>query len=109
MRRFSLFVIEAKLGALLTLHMFVRILTLQQHRGVTHAIIKLRWRTDGLGIFQGAGLGAACEHGLVIGSPCLGGRGQTYPKRQTAAGGRPAYPLCRTLGMVRGAALGTGL
>ena len=72
MCRFSLFVKEAKLGALLALHMFLRILTLQQNRGVTHTIIKLRWRTDGPGIFQRAGFGAACEYGLVIGSPCVG-------------------------------------
>ena len=72
---FRLFVVQTQLGALLAFHVFLRVLALQQNGGVADAVIELRGRADGFGVFQAAGFGATGEYGFVIGGPGVGAGG----------------------------------
>lgn len=72
---FRLFVVEAEFGALLALHVFLRVLALQQHGGVADAVVKLRGRANGFDVFQAAGFGATGEYGFVVGGPGVGAGG----------------------------------
>ncbi|MNY47791.1 hypothetical protein D3C86_1830850 [compost metagenome] len=48
---------------------------MQQQCGVADPVIELSGVADGFGILQAAGLGAAGEHGFVVGGPGVGAGG----------------------------------
>lgn len=72
---FAYLVVEAQLGALLAFHVFLRVLALQQERGITDPVIELRGVADGFDVLQAAGFGATGEHGFVVGGPSVGAGG----------------------------------
>jgi hypothetical protein len=47
-----LFVVETQLGALRAFHVFLRVLTLQQERGVADAVVELGGIAHGLAFFR---------------------------------------------------------
>jgi len=68
-RRFVLLVVKAQLGALGAFHVFLRVLALEQKRGITDTIVELRSVTDRFAVLQAAGFDATGEYGLVVGGP----------------------------------------
>ena len=72
---FRLFAVQAQLAALLAFHVLLRVLALQQHRGIADSIIELRGVAYRFGVAQLAGLGATGEHGFVEGGPGVGAGG----------------------------------
>ena len=51
---------------------FLRVLTLQQERGVADAVVELGGIAHGVGILQATGLGATGQDGFVVSGPRVG-------------------------------------
>ncbi|MOA31198.1 hypothetical protein D3C78_1523430 [compost metagenome] len=53
----------------------MRVLALEQERGVADPVIELRGVADRFAVLQAAGLGATGEYGFVVGGPGVGAGG----------------------------------